>query len=216
MQLKDYYKILNVPPTAGTDEIRKAFRNLALKYHPDRNNGDRYTEAMFREVQEAYETLSDKKCREEYNYKRWYTRSLGKQFREQAITPVQIQAEAGKLANYVASVNNFQVDYDILSNRIRSVLSTQNIEILLQFNEVVINEKIIGLLLRSCDPLPARYVEPICLLMAKIAGTNNSLLTEIRDYSQERFSREYWQKRKGWLVLLCTILICWLMYIYAS
>lgn len=216
MQPKDYYKILNVPPTAGTDEIRKAFRNLALKYHPDRNNGDRYKEAMFREVQEAYETLSDKKSREEYNYKRWFTRSLGKQFREQAITPLQIQAEAGKLANYVASINNLQVDYDILSNRIRSVLSTQNIDILLQFNEVVINEKIIGLLLRSCDPLPARYVEPICLLMAKIAGTNNSLLSEIRDYSQERFSREYWQKRKGWLVLLCTILICWLMYIYAS
>ena len=216
MQPKDYYKILNVPPTAGTDEIRKAFRNLALKYHPDRTNGDKYKEAMFREVQEAYETLSDKKSREEYNYKRWYTRSLGKQFHEQAITPIQIQAEARKLANYVESINNFQVDYDILSNRIRSVLSSQNIEILLQFDEPGINKKIVGLLLKSCDPLPARYVEPICLLMSKIARADNSLLTEIRNYSQERFTREYWQKRKGWLVLICTILICWLMYIYAS
>jgi molecular chaperone DnaJ len=216
MQPKDYYKILNVPPTAGTDEIRKSFRNLALKYHPDRNNGDRYKEAMFREVQEAWETLSDKKSREEYNYKRWYTRSLGKHLREEAITPLQIQAEAGKLVNYVSSINNSHIDYDLLSKRIRNILSTENIEILLQFNEAGTNEKIIGLLLRSCDPLPARYVEPICLLMVKIAGANNSLLTDIKNYSENRFSREYWQKRKGWLVLLCTILICWLMYVYAS
>ena len=79
MQPKDYYKILNVSPTAGADEIRKAFRTLALKYHPDRNHGDKYKEALFRDVQEAYQTLADPKTREEYNYKRWYTRSLGKQ-----------------------------------------------------------------------------------------------------------------------------------------
>jgi molecular chaperone DnaJ len=216
MQPKDYYKILNVTPTAGSDEIRKAFRNLALKYHPDRNNGDRYKEAMFREVQEAYETLSDKKSREEYNYKRWYTRSLGKNLRDEAITPLQIQAEAGKLANYVSSSNHLHIDYDLLSKRIRNILSTENIEILLQFEQTRINEKIIGLLLRSCDPLPARYVEPICLLMVKIAGSDNSLLTEIKHYNQAKISGEYWQKRKGWLVLICTILICWLMYVYAS
>lgn len=216
MQPKDYYKILNVPPTAGTDEIRKAFRNLALKYHPDRNEGDKYKEAMFREVQEAYENLSDPKAREEYNYKRWYTRSLGKHFREQALTPLQIQAEAERLANYVSSVNNLQIDFDILSNRIRSVLSLENIEILLQFNEEGTNETIIGLLLRSCDPLPPMYLEPICILMAKVAGANNFLLSTIRNYRDERVSQEYWGKRKGWLVLMGTILICWLMYIYAS
>ena len=216
MQPKDYYKILNVPPAAGSDEIRKAFRNLALKYHPDRNNGDRYKEAMFREVQEAYETLSDKKSREEYDYKRWYTKSMRKQFREQAVTPLQIQSEARKLANHVSSSNHLHLDHDILSSRIRTVLSVENIGILNQFNETEINEKIIELLLRSCDPLPAKYVEPICLLMAKIAGTNHVLLLKIKNYNQERFSGEYWQKRKGWLVLLVTILICWLMYIYAS
>ncbi|RYG51792.1 MAG: J domain-containing protein [Chitinophagaceae bacterium] len=216
MQPKDYYKILNVPPTAGPEEIRKAFRNLALKYHPDRNNGDRYKEAMFREVQEAYETLSDQKSREDYNYRRWYTRSHGKQFREQAITPVQIHAEAGKLANYVSTANNLQVDYDVLSSRIRGVLSKENIELLLQFNETTTNEKIIRLLLKSCEPLPARYLDPICQLMAKVAGTDNTLLSAIRAYNDERVSEEWWQKRTGWLVLLSAILICWLMYIYAS
>src|SRR5687768_7299485 len=188
MQPKDYYKILNVPPTAGTDEIRKAFRNLALKYHPDRNNGDRYKEAMFREVQEAYETLSDKKSREEYNYKRWYTRSLGKNFSEEAITPLQIQAEAGKLANYVSTINHHHIDYDLLSKRIRNILSLEKTDILLHFNDTGINEKIIRLLLQCCDPLPARYVEPICLLMVKIAGSDNSLISEIKDYNQARIA----------------------------
>jgi molecular chaperone DnaJ len=216
MQPKDYYKILNVSPTAGSNEIRKAFRSLALKYHPDKTNGDRYKEAMFREVQEAYETLSDQKSREEYNYKRWYTRSLGKSFTEPALTPVQILAETQRLADYIASVNDLQVDFDLLSARIRTILSDDNLGILSQFNDELINQKVIRLLLRTCDPLPLNYVEPISILMAKVAANDNVLLKEIKEYTDNRFSSEYWQKRAGWLVALLVVFICWLMYLYAS
>ncbi|HMF72429.1 MAG TPA: DnaJ domain-containing protein [Flavitalea sp.] len=216
MRLKDYYKILNVSPTAGAHEIRKAFRVLALKYHPDKTQGDKYKEGLFREVQEAYEILSDHKKREEYNYQRWYTRSLGKSYSEQAITPQEILRETKKLSNYILSVNSLHIDYDILSSRIRSLLASENIEVLLQFNELSVNRQIIGLLLKTAEPLPFRYVEPISILMAKVAGTDNELLQQIKSYSRQRMSREYWEKRKVWLVIIATVLICWLMYIYAS
>jgi curved DNA-binding protein len=64
---KDYYAILGVNKTASADEIKKAFRKLALKYHPDRNPGDKSAEAKFKEASEAYEVLSDPDKRKKYD-----------------------------------------------------------------------------------------------------------------------------------------------------
>ncbi len=69
---KNYYDILGVKEDASQDEIKKAFRKLAMKYHPDRNRGDKTAEAKFKEVSEANETLSDPKKREEYDNLRKY------------------------------------------------------------------------------------------------------------------------------------------------
>jgi len=64
---KDYYAVLGVPKTASADEIKKAYRKLARKYHPDANPGNKETEEKFKEVSEAYDVLSDVKRRKEYD-----------------------------------------------------------------------------------------------------------------------------------------------------
>jgi curved DNA-binding protein len=64
---EDYYKILGVAKNATEDEIKKAYRKLALKYHPDRNKGDKTAEERFKQVNEAYAVLSDKKKRQQYD-----------------------------------------------------------------------------------------------------------------------------------------------------
>ncbi|ERT03809.1 dnaJ domain protein, partial [Lyngbya aestuarii BL J] len=64
---KDYYAILGLSKTATADEIKKAYRRLARKYHPDLNPGDKTAEARFKEVNEAYEVLSDPQNRKKYD-----------------------------------------------------------------------------------------------------------------------------------------------------
>jgi len=64
---RDYYDILGVKKGASEEEIKKAYRKLALKYHPDRNQGNKEAEERFKELSEAYAVLSDKKKKQEYD-----------------------------------------------------------------------------------------------------------------------------------------------------
>lgn len=64
---KDYYAVLGVDKTAGADQIKKAYRKLAIKYHPDKNPGDKPAEERFKEITEAYAVLSDPEKKRQYD-----------------------------------------------------------------------------------------------------------------------------------------------------
>src|SRR4051812_39842901 len=67
MEYKDYYKVLGVDKTASQDEIKKKYRKLAVKYHPDKNPGDKQAEEKFKEVNEANDVLGDPEKRKKYD-----------------------------------------------------------------------------------------------------------------------------------------------------
>src|SRR5262245_20559150 len=67
MSKRDYYSVLGVSRQASADELKKAFRKMAMKYHPDKNPGDKAAEERFKEVNEAYDVLSDPKKRQMYD-----------------------------------------------------------------------------------------------------------------------------------------------------
>ena len=67
MSKRDYYDVLGVSRGASAEEIKKAYRKVALKYHPDRNQGDKAAEEKFKEAAEAYEVLSDPQKRAQYD-----------------------------------------------------------------------------------------------------------------------------------------------------
>ena len=65
--MKDYYSVLEIKKGSSDDEIKKAYRKLAMKYHPDRNKGNTNAENKFKDISEAYAVLSDKKKRQQYD-----------------------------------------------------------------------------------------------------------------------------------------------------
>ena len=67
MSKRDYYEVLGVSKSADDSEIKKAYRKLAMKYHPDRNQGDSAAEQKFKDVSQAYEILKDPKKRQTYD-----------------------------------------------------------------------------------------------------------------------------------------------------
>src|SRR5258708_26682359 len=64
---RDYYEVLGIKRNASEEEIKRAYRQLAREHHPDRNPGDKAAEGRFKEVQEAYDVLSDKNKRTQYD-----------------------------------------------------------------------------------------------------------------------------------------------------
>ncbi|WP_242918845.1 DnaJ C-terminal domain-containing protein [Pontibacter liquoris] len=85
MDYKDYYKVLGVAKTASQAEIKKAYRALAKKFHPDKNKGDKAAEEKFKDISEAYEVLGDEEKRKQYdqlgaNWRQYQNAGAGGQY----------------------------------------------------------------------------------------------------------------------------------------
>src|SRR3990167_8057754 len=108
--VKDYYKILGVSKTATKEEIKKAYRALARKYHPDLNPGKKDTEEKFKEVQEAHEVLSDEEKRKTYDM-------FGSaEFRPGGRTTWKRADDTGQAYEYSYSANAFSGFEDIFKD----------------------------------------------------------------------------------------------------
>ena len=102
---KDYYKILGVSKTAGESEIKKAFRKLARQYHPDLNPGDKVAEAKFKEINEAYEVLSDSDKRKKYDQFGQYWQQAGSGFPGGAGGPGGFDVDFGQYGSFDEFIN---------------------------------------------------------------------------------------------------------------
>jgi len=107
MAFKNYYILLGIKNTASLEEIKVAFRQLAKKYHPDKNQQDEHADQLFKEIQEAYETLSNLEKRRKYDLKFSYANNY-QQIRNKRHVPytgnayqyAQQQAKQERYASY--------------------------------------------------------------------------------------------------------------------
>ena len=217
MPIKDYYKILELEPSASLAEIKKAYRRLALLYHPDKNGGKEYAETHFIEIKEAYEVLTTPSKKEIYLQQRWYEQSTGKKnFNTQPVTPPYILKQVLDLDKYVSSLDNFRMDKQGLYDYINDILSEGTIDQLKKFNEGDVNKEIIRSIIHTAGYLQHRQARNISSKLYDLSRGDVISISRINLFLLQVEKKARWEKYKVALIILVTIIISLLIYFVGS
>jgi molecular chaperone DnaJ len=207
MEIKDYYKILAVEPSASIADIKKAYRKLALQYHPDKNN-NLYTAALFTEIKEAYEVLTNPLKKQQYLQQRWYNKATGNQATAIIITPINVLKQALVFEKYVAQLDVFRMDKISVYQSLHA-LTTENIIItLLTFNEPNINHQIIKTLLKPVALLPIKNATFIAKNLMLLSNGHIESQLLINNTINTIDKKQKWQKYQWVLIIIITLFIC--------
>lgn len=141
--MKNHYEILGVSQTCTQAEIKKAYRVLAVKYHPDKNNGDKDSEENFKAILESYIILSDEETRLEYDYFKGFKKGNKPQYSEPGKpSPIKYLVQIKRIKDAVLSAGG-HVNKNVLYNAIDRLLSEENISFLIRKQDLSINHLII-------------------------------------------------------------------------
>jgi hypothetical protein len=208
---KDYYAILELEPSASMDEIKKAYRRLALQLHPDKNAGDPYAALQFSEVKEAYEVLTNPSKKAYYLQQRWYHLSTGKRKFQQTVNPVNILQQLLELDKYVATLDTHRMDRQGLYDHLTEILSEEAIEKMNAFNEIQVNTAIVRSALNSSTPLPLDLFLGLSQRLEKINAGPGSI-EWIRQVVKYRQQNHLWEKYRVWIVILVVLVLSLFIY----
>lgn len=213
MAIKDYYEILEIHPGASPAQIKKAYRKLAMRFHPDKNIGNPYVIRHFHEIQEAYEVLSNPVRRNEYHQKRWqYPEMNIRSHTNYEVTPELLLQDALKTEKYVQGLDVFRMNYAALNVQLEQLLNDNHLNLLLDRQMEDTNEKIIKAVLNAAKPLPYRYYSALSGKLVKLAGTGNDIIFTIYKQLQKKRKQYLWDKYKGILMISIALVICYLIY----
>jgi curved DNA-binding protein CbpA len=213
MNVKDYYSILELQPSATQPEIKKAYRRLAQQFHPDKTNNNPYAAVQFAEIKEAYEVLTNSAKKEYYLQQRWYSQGISKKFAGKPVTPPAILKQCLELDRYVASLDAHRMDKKGLAEYICNILSDSNIEQLKNFNEPDVNKTIIIYLIKTTERLRFQQVKEVTIQLYKLADENAESKKLITDALIRHQKKENKEKYQPLIIILITIIICLLIYL---
>lgn len=213
--VKDYYKILEIEPTANSNELKAAYRKLAFQYHPDKNPGDKFALAQFYLVKEAYETLSTPALKDEYLKQRWLSRAFNRRFDSTPHNPEKILMQFLDTNRKVQTSDAFRIDRNSVKDELLSLLNAENILLLNDFNVQEINSEIINQALQINGTLNPKNQQSALAELRKITA---SPLAEkqIEDAEKNRRLQAAINKLSPWLIALVVIFLCYLIYSNSS
>jgi len=211
--VKDYYKTLNIPVNESPADIKKAYRVLAMRFHPDKNAGDKYAEAFFKELQEAYSVLSKPHERRVYTQKRFYNTASAQKFEGNgALTPVHFLEDCKQLETYVRSLDFFRMDKIGLHDHIIRLLSPSSIHMLERFGEISTNDKIVEAILNSIQPLPLALAKNITTILSKIQSKSAQTSERINAFIKRKKQEAFWERYQIPILIVVTLFICVIIY----
>lgn len=214
MSLKDYYGILEVESSATIYDIKKAYRRLALQFHPDKNHNDPYAATQFAEIKEAYEVLTNPGRKEKYLQQRWYHQSTGTKKTRLPVTPVNLLKQTLDLERYVSKLDIFRIDSSGLAEYILSLFDDSSVDQLNAFRETDINEKILGLLMNCLKVLPLNFVLSVTKQIEKI-NTSEPMQKKLADFVAGRQKIYKRDRYRIWIIILVVIILCLVILFFA-
>lgn len=210
MPVKDYYATLRIPQGADASSIKKAFRTLAMEYHPDKRGENAENDHYFREIKEAYGVLSDPQLREEYLYQRWLEKSMGHQL-DTLLRADQILQLFIKSEQYIATSDAFRTDKMTLFNQVIKLFSNARLEAILSEN----NPDMEATTLQLANRMSAHLNLDGCLLMAdhfrKMLEKHPHEAKAWEKLLRKKKQEQRMEQLKVPLVLVLTLLICLLI-----
>ncbi|MBC7874079.1 MAG: J domain-containing protein [Ferruginibacter sp.] len=211
MYLKDYYHILELDPSATQQEIKKAYRRLAQQYHPDKNQNDTGAAALFTQIKEAYEVLTNPAKKEYYLQQRWYSQSRGKRKTQGVITPVTVLKQVLEMDKYVSFSDIHRMDKEGLYNYICTIISDDTIEKLNTSNDNGANREIINAILNCVPLLTLPLGTALQDRLLRIHGDEKSrekISSTIALLRKQQTRDQY----RVWMVLLIAVLLSFLIF----
>lgn len=213
MPIKDYYEILEIPAGASGAMIKKAYRKLAMRYHPDKNVGNPYAAHHFREIQEAYEVLSNPVRRNEYHLKRWQYPEMGGTTNEfVAVSPELLLQEATKLARQVKEIDIYRMNSLALSTRLEQLLNDHHLKLLTEEEPGQSRVRIIQILIPVARLLPFRPYQAIHRNLLQLAGDKPEMVAMLQEDFRLKKQQFLWDKYKGFLMIIIALILCYLIY----
>lgn len=214
--LKDYYKILEIPHTATAEEVKKAYRRMAFKYHPDTNKQDAFAESYFIDAQEAYAVLSNDEARRKYDNELWLMGMTTRAREHRVVTPDWILKESIKLYNHMATVDVYRMNHKALYEYLEQLLNEGHMATLTNGEEVSVNEGIVNMILDSTKGLKYLYFQPLAVKLERLSAGNDELQGRVRTRLRSKGIEAQWEKSMPYLVVLVTLLIVLAMYFWAK
>lgn len=216
MQLKDHYKTLGVKPSAPNTEIKKAYRTLAVKYHPDKNPDNALCEVQFKEVNEAYSVLSDARKRAHYDEERWLSGMGQKTSYNEGVTPTWLKNVCVELNTSLAQMDTHRISQGTLQAYMMMILADAHLGILQSENDTHTNRQIVKELLKASDKLEHARLQDVLSTLQIVAGNDAHAAELISGYSAERNRQDLRERMFPFIVLGVTLALCAFMYFYAG
>lgn len=177
--MKNHYQILGVPTNCSQADVKKAYRQLALKYHPDKNSGDMQSEEQFKEILESYIILSDAETRSEYDYIKGLKTSYRVLGAEPGkLSPIKFLIKFRKIKETVFNANG-RINKTSLFKVIDELLSDTNLNFLIKEKDISINYLIIDEVITCCIFLEDPGKSIIQSKLVRLSDGNSRMLKRI-------------------------------------
>ena len=207
MPVKDYYKLLKIANSADLNTIKKAYRQLAMQYHPDKHGNNQSTHFYFQEIQEAYEVLSNPEKRENYHYQIWLEKAQGHEL-DTALSADQIIQLFIHTERTIHETDSFRRNNEQLTEILVSLYSNTRLELIAETNDKSLETTTLQMAMQSSSSLSSdvqfKFIHQLNPILKKHPQMHEIWIDQIN----KSMRKEKIEKFKVPIVILTTILLC--------